>query len=415
MRKIPVLLASALFAALALTGCSAASTPAASGPVKLTMWTGFTGGDRPAYEALVKDFNATHKNIQATMDVQPWDTIAQKLPAAWSTGQGPDLATPNFDPNVLSNYLATGSLLPLTTGEGANQINVNELAPSTVKAFTSNGKLYAVPANIATLQLYYNKKAFAAAGIAAPPTTVAEFRADAKKLTTGGNYGLALADHATIQMWPVLQWLDGGGIVDAQGCAVINSAASVQSLTTWADLVVKDKIAPVGKTGAEADALFSAGKAAMEINGPWAAAGFQSAGLDLGVAPIPAGSAGSVTLASTVPLAISKSTAHPKEAMEFLAWYTGKHAQTNFALASGFPPVRTDLGSDPKLTADKVVSAFAAALPSARLYLSGVKGATQIDSDVYVPLIGEITRGMDVTKATTAAAAKINAITGCTK
>lgn len=415
MRNVPALLASGLVAVIALTGCSAASPTAPTGPVKLTVWTGFTGGDRPAYEALIKDFNSTHKNIQVTMDVQPWDTIAQKLPAAWATGQGPDLATPNFDPNVLSKYLATDSLLPLTTGEGANQVNANELAPAAVKAFTVKGKLYAAPANIATLQLYYNKKEFAAAGIAAPPTTVADFQADAKRLTTGGNYGLSLADHETIQMWPVLQWLDGGDIVDAQGCAVINSPASVQNLTTWANLVVKDKIAPVGKTGAEADALFSAGKAAMEINGPWAASGFTSAGIDLGVAPIPAGSAGSVTLGSTVPIAISKATAHPKEAMEFLAWYTGKQAQTNFALASGFPPVRTDLASDPKLAANTVVSAFAAALPSARLYLSGVTGATQVDSDVYVPLIGEITRGVDVAKATADAAQKINAITGCKK
>ena len=413
MRKIPVLVAGGLVAAIALTGCSSA-TPASSSPVKLSMWTGFTGGDRPAYEALISDFNASHKNIQVTMDVQPWDTIAQKLPAAWATGQGPDLATPNFDPNIISKYLETNSLLPLeATGNGATDINVDKLAPSAIKAFTAKGKLYAVPANIATLQLYYSKKAFAAAGIADAPKTVTEFQDDAKKLTTGGNYGLALADHETIQMWPVLQWLDGADIVDTKGCAVIDSAKSVSSLTTWANLVTKDKVAPVGKTGAEADSLFSAGKAAMEINGPWAAAGFKSAGVDFGVAAIPAGVNGTVTLASTVPLAIGKSTKHPKETQEFLAWYTGKSAQTKFALASGFPPVRTDLGADAQLSGSAIVSSFAAALPTARLYLPGVTGATQVDSEVYVPFIGQITRGQDVAKAAADAAKKIDAITGC--
>ena len=53
-----------------------------------------------------------------------------------------------------------------------------------------------------------------------------------------------------------------------------------------------------------------------------------------------------MTLASTVPLAISASTEHPAEAQQFLAWWTGRDAQRQFALASGFPPVRTDLADD---------------------------------------------------------------------
>ena len=38
----------------------------------------------------------------------------------------------------------------------------------------------------------------------------------------------------------------------------------------------------------------------------------------------------------------------------------------------------------------------------------------KIDSDAYVPLIGQITRGADVAKAAKAADKQINAITGCT-
>lgn len=413
MRRIaPAIAATAVVAALALSGCS---QPAAepNGPVELTMWTGFTGGDRGAYEGLIEEFNKTHDNIQVTMEVQPWDTIAQKLPSAWATGQGPDLATPNFDSNIVSKYLETKSLLALDDiGDGETQINADKLAPAAIEAFTSEGTLYAVPANIATLQLYYNKTLFEAAGIAGPPTTVEEFRDDAKKLTGNGVFGLSLADHETIQMWPILQWLDGGDVVDADGCSVLDSAANIKSLTAWAKLV-QDGNAPVGLTGAESDSLFSAGQAAMQLNGPWAAAGYTDAGIDLGVAAVPVGVDGPVTLGSTVPLAASAATKHPAEAQEFLAWWTGADAQRQFALASGFPPVRTDLADDAELNANPVVSAFAAALPSARLWLQGVTGATQVDSEVYVPLIGEITRGSDVATAAAAATEKVNAITGC--
>ena len=131
------------------------------------------------------------------------------------------------------------------------------------------------------------------------------------------------------------------------------------------------------------------------------------------MAPVPTGVSGDVTLGSTVPLAVSAKTKHPKEAQEFLGWWTAADAQKQFALASGFPPVRTDLANDSELAANKVVAAFAAALPSARLYLPGVVGATEVDAEAYVPLIGEITRGADVATATAKASNKINATTGC--
>ncbi|MGN9907852.1 ABC transporter substrate-binding protein [Phytohabitans sp. LJ34] len=409
--KITAVLVAGLLTA---TGCGSGTAGTDDGVVELSLWTGFTGPDRPAYEALVKQFNDSHPKIKVTMDVQPWDAIGQKLPGAWATGQGPDLATPNFDPGVLFNYVRTNSLLPLdeAIGDGDTKIN-SVLFPKTVtSAFTIDGKLYAAPANMATLVLYYNKAMLAADGVSVPKTAD-ELTTAAKKLTKtdGGKvtqYGISLADRQTIQMWPILQWMNGGDIVDAKGCATIAEPASVQALQTWADLVAKDKVSPVGQTGADADTLFSAKKAAMEINGPWAAAGFKEAGIDLGIAAIPVGPGGPVTLASTVPMAIGKSTKHKAQALEFLAWWTGKAAQTAFSDASGFPPVRTDVTAS-----NPIVAPFVAGLPHARLYLPGLPTSAKIDADVYVPLIGKITRGEPVQSSAEAAAEAIDKITGC--
>lgn len=412
MRRITTAAAVGAIAALAMSGCTA--TPSESdGPIELTMLAGFTGGDRPAYEGLVETFNATHDDIQVKLEIQPWDSIAQTLPSAWATGQGPDIAAPHFDPNVVAEYLDTGSLLALErVGDGEGEIDVDRLFPAAVDAFTFDGTLYAVPANVATLQLYYNRALFEAAGIAEPPATVEEFKDAAVALTGDGVYGLSLAERETIQMWPILQWLEGGDIVDEQGCSVLDTPEGIASLSVWAELV-QQGVAPTGLTGAESDSLFSAGQAAMQLNGPWAAAGYQDAGIDLGVAPVPTGVDGPVTLGSTVPLAASARTEHPEAAQEFLAWWTGQDAQRQFALESGFPPVRTDLADDPELSADPVVAAFAAALPSARLYLPGVPNATRVDSEGYVPLIGEITRGADVEEAVAKASQTIDAATGC--
>lgn len=399
---------------IVLAGCSGGGA-SSQGPVELTVWTGFTGGDAPGYEQIVKDFNASQDRIKVAMSAEPWDTIQQKLPSAWMTGQGPDLATPASDPNAVAQYVKTNAVLPITlTGNGDGKINVDDFAPALVKEFTYDGKLYAVPANYATLSLYYNKALFTAAGVT-PPTTVDEFKAAAKKLTSGDTYGLVLADNNTIQMWPVLQWLEGGDIVDAKGCSVLDDQKGQSSLKPWVDLVVGDKISPVGLTGAEADALFSAGKAAMEINGPWAAPGYKKAGIDLGIIPVPLDVAGKpVTLGATAPMAVSAKSKHPQEAQEFLAYWTGKTAQKKFSLSTGFPSLRTDLADDPELKADPVVSVFAQQVPGSRLYLPQVPNATKVDSDAYVPLIGSLTRGTPLAEGTAAATKTIDELTGCT-
>ncbi|HWU59824.1 MAG TPA: ABC transporter substrate-binding protein [Microbacteriaceae bacterium] len=415
-RTTIAVVAGAATLALALSGCSASSADS-SGPVTLKVWTGFTGGDRPGYATIVKDFEKTHPNIKVDMTVQPWDTIQQKLPSAWLTGQGPDVAAVSSDPNAVAQYVKTRSVLPITeTGSGDSKINTSKFAPGTVREFTYDGKLYGVPANFATLSLYYNKKLFEAAGIANPPKTVAELAQDAKTLTANGNYGIALADNQTIQMWPVLQWLEGGDIVNAKNCSVLQTAAGQQSLKTWADLVANDKVSPVGLTGAQADSLFSAGKAAMEINGPWAASGYKSAGIDLGIVKVPVGVDGkSSTLGSIAPLSISAKTKYPKQAQEFLAFWTSKATQKKFSLQTGFPPMRTDLSNDPDLKANETVSVFASQVPDSRLYLPHVPNATKVDSDAYVPLIGKITRGTPIADATKAAAQTIDGLTGCSQ
>ncbi len=398
---------------LLATGCSGGGSNSGD-PVKLTVWTGFTGGDAPGYEQIVKDFNASQKKITVSMSAEPWDTIQQKLPSAWMTGQGPDIAAPASDPNVIAQYVKTKSVLPITkTGDSATTINVSKFAPALVDEFTYDDKLYAVPANYATLSLYYNKALFTAAGVT-PPTTVDELKTAAKKLTTDGKYGLVLADNNTIQMWPVLQWLEGGDIVDAKNCSVLSSTKGRDSLKPWVDLVVNDKISPVGLTGAEADALFSAGKAAMEINGPWAAPGYKKAGIDLGIVQVPVAASGKpVTLGSTAPLAISAKTKHPEEAQEFLAYWTGKVAQKKFSLSTGFPSLRTDLADDSELAANPVVKVFSSQVPDSRLYLPQVPNATQVDSDAYVPLIGSLTRGTGIDDGTSTASKKIDELTGC--
>lgn len=389
---------------------------ASGAPVVVNVLTGFTGGDRPAYEALVATFNQTHPDIQVQMDIQPWDSIKTTVPAAFAAGQGPDIVTPDFNPGTVLEYAKAGTIMALDDlmGTGTNQIDPAALPAGVVTGNTVGGKVYAVPANLATLMLYYNKALLSAAGISTPPATMDEFRAAAKQLTNSaaGQYGLALADHATISMWPILIWADGGDVIGADGCSALADPATIAAVQSWADLVAKDGISPAGLTGADADSLVAAGKAAMEMNGPWAAASYTQAGLDFDVAPIPTGSAGQVTLASSVPFVVNANTKVKDAAYTFLSWWNSPEAQAQLSLASGFPPTRADMAGDPALAANPTIAKFAAAVPYSRPYLANVPDFTQVD-DIFSTAIGRVTRGEDVTKVLTDAAAQTNTVLGC--
>lgn len=403
------------------TGESPAGTAAEDGGgdgevAELTFLAGFTGGDRPAYEELVRMFNESHPNINVTLDIQPWDSIGQTLPAAMATGEGPDLATPNFQEGSIFEYANGETILPLDDlyGSGEGKIDEDAMPPAIFDAFALDGTMYAAPANFATLMLYYNEDLLEEAGLDGPPQTMEEFRSAATTITQETDaYGVALAERETIPMWPILIWAGGGEIVTEDGCSGLDDPATIETVQAWADLITSENISPVGETGAGTDNLISAEQAALQMNGPWAAAGYEEAGVNFGLAEVPEGTDGRVTLASSVPIVVNANTPHKDAAFEFLAWWTGQEAQRHLALESGFPPARTDMGDDSELAENDRVAAFAQAVPYSRIFLSGVEDFAEVAGDVFEPAIGRITRGEPAEQVLTNAAQEMNSILGC--
>jgi multiple sugar transport system substrate-binding protein len=417
MRK-SILAAAAVAATvgLALAGCTAGgSSTSTSKVVHLTYWSGFTGGDSATYKKAIAEFNTTHPDIQVSFQLEPWDTIAQKLPTAIASGSGPDIATPDYNVATIQQYVANGLALPMTSvvGNKSGEVPASAIPKSVLDSMTVHGKIYAMPASFTTLMLYYNVKLLAAAGLQ-PPTTMTELQSDAVKLTGNGNFGIALADNNTIAQWPVLIWADGGDIVNAKGCSSLGDAKTIASVTTWADLVRTKGITQVGLSGQDADNLFAAGKAAFEINGPNAAGEYTPAGIDFKVVPVPTGASGSpVTLASTAPTIISAKTKYPKQAQEFLAWWMGKQAQTIISVGAADGPARTDMGSDAALKANPLVVSFSSQVKNSRLYLPTVKEFNYINANIFQPAIQTATRTGNTASVLKAASAQLNTLLNC--
>jgi multiple sugar transport system substrate-binding protein len=420
-RLVAACTAVAAFGLLA-AGCSSGSassgggstTASSGGHVTLTYWNGFTGPDEPAVTALVNQFNASHPNITIKMSVMPWDVFYQKLLPAFAAGSGPDIAA--MDTQQLPQYATKNVFLPLTSYYADPANDTSSLVPAAAAASEVNGTQYGVPANFAPLMLYWNKKLFAAAHISGPPQNWTQWQADVVKLSHGGSspqYGMALVENNTIAMWPILLWENGGGITNqAATQSMLSDPGTVNAVAQWSQLILKDGIAPQNITGAEADTLFQAQKAAMEMNGPWATTGYQSAGVDFGLAPIPAGPKKSVTLADVVSMSVNAkdSPAQVSAAETFLTWWNSKSSQVYYAVHTGFVPTTTsvtaaDLGANPDVAQFESVSSKAQAYNLGTQY-------TNIETNTWEPAIEKILQGAPVASTLDGANTQVNSYLG---
>lgn len=387
MKNLLAAVAVGLSASLALGGCAAspASTPSASGPVTLTFWHGYTEADGKVLDKIVQDFNKSQSGITINTTTKTWAVIGDTLLPALSAKQGPDIVA--MPAENLPVYAAKGAFAKLDDFYASDATKSASLRPSAVEMEKVNGSYYGVPTGFVPLSVIYNKTLFAKAGVTTFPQTWDEWVAAAKKLTVDKNndgtpeqYGLALPDHSTVGngVWPSLFYGNGGAIVDS-GTSVLDSAANAETLTYWANAVKTSHISPTGLDGIGSDKLFSSGKAAMEVGGPWMASVATENKIDYGIAAIPAGPKGSASSAIGISAAITAQADPAKQAaaQKFFDYFFTTQVATEWSLGSGWPPLRTDIPSS-AVASNPVVAALTDVVGDARPLLPGVANSTDV-------------------------------------
>ncbi|ROR36699.1 carbohydrate ABC transporter substrate-binding protein (CUT1 family) [Curtobacterium sp. JUb34] len=353
MKKHIAVVALATAAAISLAGCAGSPGSSANAHVDLTFWHGYTEADGKVLDGIVKDFNESQDKVTITTQTKTWAVIDDTMLPALTAKKGPDIVAMTSD--RLPVYAEKKALVDLSDFYDDDTSNTGELKEQAVAMEQVDGKEYGVPSGFVPLSVIYNKKLFAEAGIDAFPTTWDEWVADAKKLTKDENgdgtpeqYGLVLPDHQTVGngIWPSLFAGNGGSITNDAGTkSTIDSAANVETLEYWAKAIRQDKISPTGVDGIAADKLFTAGKTAMEIGGPWMAGVAKASDIDYGIAAIPAGPKAQVASAIGISLGVTAQTDDPKQAAaeDFLRYFNQKDVATKWALGSGWPSLRTDV------------------------------------------------------------------------
>ena len=281
-------------------------------------------------------------NLTVVRDAIPGAGLIQKVLQESSSKTLPDVLM--LDNPDMQQIAKSGALTPLSD----YGISTAGYAPGILQAGTYQGKIYGLAPTVNSIALFYNKDVLAKAGIT-PPTTWAELRTDAKKLTSGSQYGLALDANATYEgSWTFLpfMWSNGGSETN------IDTPQVAEALQFWVDLMKDGSLSKgaLNWTQADAENQFAVGKAAMMVNGPWQFPTLDAVkGLNYGVVPIPVNKAGQVAQAPlggevwTVPN--TGNTTNEKNGAKIVACLNSDANQIAMGVARGTVPSKTTLAA----------------------------------------------------------------------
>lgn len=339
-------------------GCGSSAKPA----VTITYWanpeTATPQQHAAVLEPLLKEFTA-QTGVQVKLEMQDWTKVYPKIIAGIASSSLPDV----FDTGATwaSALQATGGLMPFDAkAYAAIGGRAKFLATSLASTGVPGPTTAVVPLYGESYGLFYNKTLFRAAGIKTPPTTWAEYVADARKLTRPGQWGTAFAGAGpliNVHEAFIFGRQHGARLFSPLGKPDFDTPAEVAGLRQMFDVMATDKAVDPGmieKNGGDQVAAFAQGKAAMIIQQS-AAVGILKAlhFSDYAVAdvpvlnPLPPGGDPVQSIVAGTNLAISADSTHKAADLELVKFLTSGHAQTTLNAAFGTLPVLNALQTAP--------------------------------------------------------------------
>jgi multiple sugar transport system substrate-binding protein len=366
--------ATVLVAATALAACGSSDggggdAAGGDGTVKISFLTHWSPDTVKALKADVAEYRKTHPKVEIDVKAVPFSDLLTTLRSQAGSSSGPTVSS-IYDlwlPELVRDGV-------LAKAPAANAGQVTSGWPENLAAdATVQGSVYGYPNEVDLYALNYNKKLFREAGIASPPKTWDELRADAQKLTKRDGDRIKQQGFGLISSWaagtvhPFTSLLNSnGGSLIENGKPTLNTPQAAQAFQLIEDLVKKDKVTDASMGTADANTTgpyldnFVSGKTAMIIMANWwesaLKAGLKDKFADIGTAPIPAGPSGdgtshSVSYSWMTVVNGKAGDAKQKAAWDFLSWLNGKESGTK-AGASAMSDLLQSMGILPSSTAD---------------------------------------------------------------
>ena len=280
------------------------------------------------------------------------DDMRSKFPAMAKNKDLPDIVSTTF-------------LHQIYPDEFVNMEDVVDLSKFNQSALNIVGKSYSSDAitgiieQYTTTSMFYNKDAFAAAGIEAPtvenPWTWDQLYENAAILQekAGVKYGFA-ADVSRAR-YDIMMYANGGSLVEKDGDSfkvTVNSPENIATLERFvqANNEVMPKAIWAGGTTDNPVEYFKNGDAAILLSGSWNYNTFTNeiSKFDFGVMPSPKGTQCQSAIIGGAALAIPKNGKHPELAEQFVQWlFEEDHYKEYLQLHKGLS-VMNDVAYEPE-------------------------------------------------------------------
>ena len=307
-------------------------------------------GYKDVVDRFNKDYEGKYHVTPITTNLEEYYTklnalvASNETPDCFIVSPGPNLdvyVEPGVAADLTDDLKADGWLDTFNGGEGA------------FSQQTYDGKIYAVPLNIAAACVFYNTEMFEKAGISTMPTDWDSFIDACDKLQAAGYTPLSISAGTAWCLSMLAGYLcDAEGVdldaIDA-GTAHWTDANVVAAANKMLELSKYFQPTAAGDTNDVATANFYNEEAAMLLQGSWAIAQINGSNPDFedkcGVFAFP-GTNGRV-IAKSDSLAMSANTKHKDAVLAFMKYFTDDTAQKYTAEVGGKIPVtKVDYDAD---------------------------------------------------------------------
>lgn len=344
-----------------------------AGKTKIRFWNGFTGPDGRTILRMVKAFNAENPDVHVTLQRVDWATYYNKLFVAGIGNRAPEVFIIHTD--TMPRFSRANFLEPLDKVLEASGLP-EKLDAKILDSVRFDDKHYALPLDIHTFGMWYNKTLLREAGIvdsegkAKPPETREEFLDALKKLTKDEDndgrpeqWGFVFTWFRNV-VYTVMCQYGARFFTDDQERCTLNEAANVKALQYCTDLIQKYKVAP-SPENFDAWIGFRQGKVGICFEGIWMLADLQKqTDLDWGAAPVPQLGPQPAVFAGGHNMCMRKGLPEKKQQA---AWRFMRYLSDNSLTwaEGGQIPARRDLRQSEKFRQMKAQNAFAQQLPYA--------------------------------------------------
>ncbi|MBQ4115177.1 sugar ABC transporter substrate-binding protein [bacterium] len=253
----------------------------------------------------------------------------QKLHLLIASNQAPDVIfINNLYLPIYQNYLEDLTSI----------VDVNDYYESSIKGFSFDNKLLAVPRDISTLVLYMNLEGMT---LPSPTWNIQDLINYAQKYKAKGLYGISHEDKI-YWITPYLSYF-GGEILDSNLNLAINSSESKVALNFYKDLQKIHFLAPTkSQVGSLTQAqMFIDGKIGMYLSGRWMYPKIkEKAEFDWAVINFPYGK--SPQLSDSSGWAITKGSKNKEISKKFVKYLASKRTADYFVQTGLIVPARKD-------------------------------------------------------------------------